>query len=219
MEAGVRCGDPSGLCVSLRQSPLLAVLRPGSPAQAQRQIDAVAAAGFHHIELAWSQEPWWLELLQTLPNHWPDLHFGVAGVRWAEQLVVAHGQGLRFAMSPISCPEMWEQADALGLTLVPGVWSPSEVHRAGARGAVKLFPAASLGPSYWRQLRGPMAPLPFCIAAGGLRPADLSAWFASGVEAVALGSTLFDEQDLLHPGHAEQLEPYLHGITTNQETL
>jgi 2-dehydro-3-deoxyphosphogluconate aldolase/(4S)-4-hydroxy-2-oxoglutarate aldolase len=140
--------------------------------------------------LAWSQEPWWLELLQTLPNHWPDLRFGVAGVRWAEQLVVAHGQGLRFAMSPISCPVMWEQADALGLTLVPGVWSPSEVHRAGARGAVKLFPAASLGPSYWRQLRGPMAPLPFCIAAGGLRPADLSAWFASGVEAVALGSTL-----------------------------
>jgi 2-dehydro-3-deoxyphosphogluconate aldolase/(4S)-4-hydroxy-2-oxoglutarate aldolase len=64
-----------------------------------------------------------------------------------------------------------------------------------------------------------MAPLPFCIAAGGLRPADLSAWFASGVEAVALGSTLFDEQDLLPPGHAEQLEPYLHGITTNQETL
>ncbi|HCV56178.1 MAG TPA: 2-dehydro-3-deoxyphosphogluconate aldolase, partial [Synechococcales bacterium UBA12195] len=92
------------LCDSLRQSPLLAVLRPGSPAQAQRQIDAVAAAGFHHVELAWSQEPWWLELLQTLPNHWPDLRFGVAGVRWAEQLVVAHGQGLRFAMSPISCP-------------------------------------------------------------------------------------------------------------------
>ena len=144
-----------------------------------------------------------------LPNQWPGLRIGVACVRFAEQWVVAQGQGLRFAMSPISCPEMWEQADALGLTLVPGVWSPSEVHCAGARGAVKLFPAASLGPSYWRQLRGPMAPLPFCIAAGGLRPADLSAWFASGVEAVALGSTLFDEQDLLHPGHAEQLEPYL----------
>ena len=219
MAAGVRRGDPSGLCDSLRQSPLLAVLRPGSPAQAQRQIDAVAAAGFHHVELAWSEERWWLELLQALPNRWPDLRFGVAGVRFAEQLVVAHRQGLRFAMSPISCPLMWEQADALDLTLVPGVFSPTEVHRAGARGAVKLFPAASLGPSYWRQLRGPMAPLPFCIAAGGLRPADLSAWFASGVDAVALGSTLFDHQDQLHAGHAEQLEPYLKGITTNGETL
>ena len=145
--------------------------------------------------------------------------FGGGLLEGASRFDASMATGLRFAMSPISCPEMWEQADALGLTLVPGVWSPSEVHRAGARGAVKLFPAASLGPSYWRQLRGPMAPLPFCIAAGGLRPADLSAWFASGVEAVALGSTLFDEQDLLHPGHAEQLEPYLHGITTNQETL
>jgi len=219
MAAGVRCGDPAGLCDSLRQSPLLAVLRPGSPAQAQRQIDAVAAAGFHHVELAWTAESWWLPMLQTLPNRWPDLRFGVAGVRYAEQLVVASEQGLRFAMSPISCPVMWEQADALGLTLVPGVFSPSEVHRAGGRGAVKLFPAASLGPAYWRQLRGPMAPLPFCIAAGGLRPADLSAWFASGVEAVALGSTLFDARDQLHGGHAEQLEPYLHGIASARETL
>ena len=219
MTAGVRRGDPSGLCDSLRQSPLLAVLRPGSPAQAQRQIDAVAQAGFHHVELAWTDESWWLQLLQTLPNRWPELRFGVAGVRCAEQLVVAHDQGLRFAMSPISCPVMLEQADALGLTLVPGVFSPSEVHRAGCRGAVKLFPAASLGPAYWRQLRGPMAPLPFCIAAGGLRPLDLSAWFASGVEAVALGSTLLDERDQLHAGHAEQLEPYLRGITTSKETL
>ena len=219
MAVGVRCGDPAGLCDSLRQSPLLAVLRPSSPARAQRQIDAVATAGFRHVELAWTAEPWWLELLLSLPNRWPGLRFGVAGVRSAQQLVVVSQHGLRFAMSPISCSLMWDQADALGITLVPGVFSPSEVHRAGSRGAVKLFPAASLGPAYWRQLRGPMAPLPFCIAAGGLSPSELSGWFASGVEAVALGSALLDEQDQLHSGHAEQLEPYLHGITSSKETL
>ena len=67
------------------------------------------------------------------------------------------------------------------------------------------------------RVKNRIASLPLGHSVG--RPADLSAWFASGVEAVALGSTLFNEQDLLHPGHAEQLEPYLHGITTNQETL
>ena len=212
MAAGVRRGDPSGLCDSLRQSPLLAVLRPGSPAQAQRQIDAVAAAGFHHVELAWSQEPWWLELLQALPNQWPELRFGVAGVRFAEQLVVAHAQGLRFAMSPISCPLMWEQADALDLTLVPGVFSPRST-RACTRGAVKLFPAASLGPSYWRRLRGPMARCRFVlqlvvfalqISVPGLP------WGDAGSD------PRFDPQDL---AWAMPRAAVLAGITTNQETL
>jgi 2-dehydro-3-deoxyphosphogluconate aldolase/(4S)-4-hydroxy-2-oxoglutarate aldolase len=62
--------------------------------------------------------------------------------------------------------------------------------RAGAA-AVKLFPASALGPGYWRSLAGPLGPLPFCIAAGGLRADDVPAWLAAGVDAVALGNSLF----------------------------
>jgi 2-dehydro-3-deoxyphosphogluconate aldolase/(4S)-4-hydroxy-2-oxoglutarate aldolase len=79
------------------------------------------------------------------------------------------------------------------------VYSPSEVERFRSAGLVKLFPAASLQPQYWRQLRQPLHPLPFCIAAGGLRPQDVASWFAAGVQAVALGSSLFDAADRLHP--------------------
>ena len=204
--------DPAGLRESLRQAPLLAVLRPRDALQADRQISAVASAGFLHVELAFSAELWWASLLQQLPLHWPQLRFGVAGLCDPQQLELLRDLPVRFAMAPVGNEAMVERAGQLGLTLVPGVFSPTEVHRfAGAnrQGPVKLFPAASLGPAYWRQLAGPLAPLPFCIAAGGVHPEQLGDWFAAGVQAVALGSSLFGSDDRLKPGHAEFLEPYL----------
>ena len=67
------------------------------------------------------------------------------------------------------CPELVEQARGLGVLLVPGVFSPTEVHQAirfGCR-VVKLFPAANLEPGYWSRLQAPLGPLPFVIAAEG----------------------------------------------------
>ena len=70
--------------------------------------------------------------------------------------------------------------------------TPSEVNQAREWGCrvVKLFPAISLGMHYWSRLAPPLGPLPFCIAAGGLAPADGIPWLEAGVDAVALGGSL-----------------------------
>jgi hypothetical protein len=95
-----------------------------------------------------------------------------ASVHGPEGLQAAREAGLRDASSSLFDPELW-RARALGCRLV------------------KLFPAAPLGPHYWRQLLAPLGdPLPFCIAAGGLAAADVLPWRAAGVNAVALGSRL-----------------------------
>jgi 2-dehydro-3-deoxyphosphogluconate aldolase/(4S)-4-hydroxy-2-oxoglutarate aldolase len=94
-------------------------------------------------------------------------------------------------------------AAQLQFTLVPGVYSPTEVDRARQLGSaiVKLFPASSLGPGYWRRLREPLGePLPFCIAAGGLQIDDVRPWLAAGVDAVALGSSLITPSSPLSSG-------------------
>lgn len=191
--------DPSGLRDSLVASPLLAVLRPGSIGQAERQIEGLSAVGVKHVELSWSDDPCWPELVRHAIGHWPEIRYGAAGLRHADQLQVVADLGLAYAMSPIGSMAMVAAAASLGLTLVPGVFSPTEVDRFRDVGLVKLFPAASLKPQYWRQLRQPLHPLPFCIAAGGLRPEDAASWFAAGVQAVALGSSLFDAEDRLRP--------------------
>ncbi len=96
-------------------------------------------------------------------------------------------------MSPILDPALVQQARAAAFTLVPGVMTPSEVHRARQLGCavVKLFPAVTLGRGYWRRLQAPLGgQLPLCIAAGGLGPADVPPWLEAGVDAVALGGSM-----------------------------
>jgi 2-dehydro-3-deoxyphosphogluconate aldolase/(4S)-4-hydroxy-2-oxoglutarate aldolase len=148
-----------------------------------------------HVEIAWQPGPAWVEEMSALVARFPELELGAASVCETEGVVAAAAAGCRYAVSPVLDPDLLEAAAELDLLLVPGVMSPSEVHQARRLGCsiVKLFPAVSVGIGHWRRLREPLGdPLPFCIAAGGLRPVDVLPWLEAGVDAVALGSGLGD---------------------------
>jgi 2-dehydro-3-deoxyphosphogluconate aldolase/(4S)-4-hydroxy-2-oxoglutarate aldolase len=149
------------------------VLRSQDPALLVPLLERLQDLGLLHVEIAWQPGPGWVESSRELRTSFPSLHLGAASI----------------------CSQ---RAQATGLTLVPGVMTPTEVHQARAWGSgiVKLFPASSVGPGYWSRLVAPLGtPLPFCIAAGGLGPADVEPWLAAGVDAVALGSGLFQVAD------------------------
>lgn len=227
-----RTADPAGLLAGLRRQPLLAVLRSNTPDQARCQLEQLLAAGLCHVELAVAVRDDWVAMVQGLQRMFPSMRLGAASVCTAEQLSAVRAAGLAYAVSPIHDPRLLEQARAWSITLVPGVFTPTEVARAVRDGAVavKLYPAASLGTGYWRSLAAPLAPLPFCIAAGGLEVADVPSWLAAGVDAVALGSTLFTEVPSLPsaagsaastPQLKPELEPLLARLLTgdNPEAL
>ena len=209
VETSPRSADPAGLMAGLQQQPLLAVLRPHSLQQARTQLQLLQGAGLRHVELAVQADPAWVAMVQELVQAFPALRLGAASVRDGEQLRAVQQAGLAYAVSPILVPPLLEQAREAAITLVPGVFSPTEIAEAMRCGApaVKLFPAASLGPGYWSSLAGPLAPLPFCIAAGGLAPADVTPWLQAGVDAVALGGSLFAQEPspCLHPDLAPLL--------------
>ena len=185
------------LIQSLRRQPLLVVLRPPEPLAAAGQLQQLQALGLRHIEIAWQPGAPWAEQMAELVGRFPELELGAASVCAAEGVAAAAAAGCRYAVSPVLDAELQQQAAGLDLVLVPGVMTASEVHRARGLGCrlVKLFPAVSVGIEHWRRLREPLgAPLPFCIAAGGLSPADVRPWLAAGVDAVALGSALGDPE-------------------------
>ncbi len=151
-----------------------------------------------------------MEEMATLVGRFPDLELGAASVCEIEALVAAATAGCRYAVSPVLDPALLGAAAERDLVLVPGVMTASEVHAARRLGCrlVKLFPAVSVGIDHWRRLREPLGrPLPFCIAAGGLGPADVVPWLAAGVDAVALGSGL--GALLGDPGGEEDVWPEL----------
>jgi 2-dehydro-3-deoxyphosphogluconate aldolase/(4S)-4-hydroxy-2-oxoglutarate aldolase len=159
--------------------------------------------GFVHVELAWRSGPRWVEQCRQLKDQFPRLQLGAASLCTTTALQSAAAAGLSYGVSPILDQAMIRLAAQLQFTLVPGVYSPTEVDRARQWGSaiIKLFPAANLGPGYWRRLREPLGePLPFCIAAGGLQLDDVRPWLAAGVDAVALGSSLMNPSPSLSNG-------------------
>ena len=185
------------LVASLQHQPLLLVIRPelddlaasGSGSGVLERVQQLHAAGLRHLEVAWLDQPGWMAFMQRVQDHCPGLNLGVASVTASKALNDLSRLDLSYAMAPCWCPELVEQARALGVLLVPGVFSPTEVHQAMLFGCrvVKLFPAASLGPGYWGRLHAPLGPLPFVIAAGGLEVSDIPTWLEAGYGAVALG--------------------------------
>ena len=195
--------DPNALIASLRRQPLLLVLRPECPLHASPLLASLQDLGFVHVELAWRSGPRWVEQCRQLKDQFPRLQLGAASLCTTTALQSAAAAGLSYGVSPILDPAMIRLAAQLQFTLVPGVYSPTEVDRARQWGSaiVKLFPACSLGPGYWRRLREPLGePLPFCIAAGGLQIDDVRPWLAAGVDAVALGSSLITPSSPLSSG-------------------
>ncbi|MFM7266261.1 MAG: bifunctional 4-hydroxy-2-oxoglutarate aldolase/2-dehydro-3-deoxy-phosphogluconate aldolase [Cyanobium sp.] len=183
------------LIQSLRRQPLLVVLRPVTPLAAEPQLQRLQALGLRHVEIAWQAGGGWVEEMAALVARFPALELGAASVCEPEGVAAASAAGCRYAVSPVLEAELLRVAAADDLVLVPGVMTPSEVHGARCLGCpiVKLFPAVSVGIDHWRRLRDPLGPpLPFCIAAGGLAPADVVPWLAASVDAVALGSALGD---------------------------
>lgn len=168
------------------------VLRPLSPSAATDRIASLAHLGLRHVEIAWQSGERWIGECRELIAAFPDLLLGAASIHSLEGLEAARRAGFTYAVSPLLDAGLLRQAGH-DLVLVPGVMTPSEVGQARALGCrlVKLFPAATVGPGHWRRLAAPLGdPLPFCIAAGGLGPADVIPWLQGGVDAVALGSSL-----------------------------
>ena len=182
---------------SLQHQPLLLVIRPepddlaasGSGSGLLKQVQKLYAAGLRHLEVAWLDQPGWMAFMQRLQHQCPGLSLGAASVTSSKALTDLSQLDLRYAMAPCWCPELVAEARTVGVLLVPGVFSPTEVYQAIRLGCrvVKLFPAANLGPGYWGRLRAPLGPLPFVIAAGGLEVSDIAAWLEAGHGAVALG--------------------------------
>jgi 2-dehydro-3-deoxyphosphogluconate aldolase/(4S)-4-hydroxy-2-oxoglutarate aldolase len=112
--------------------------------------------------------------------------------------------GATFVVSPGIVPEVIERARTLGVDVVPGVFTPTEVIRARAMGvtAVKLFPASVGGPGYVRALRGPFADVPL-VPTGGIAIGDVGAYLAAGATCVGLGGALVGEEP---PSDDEELD-------------
>ncbi|HEY0450175.1 bifunctional 4-hydroxy-2-oxoglutarate aldolase/2-dehydro-3-deoxy-phosphogluconate aldolase [Actinophytocola sp.] len=117
------------------------------------------------------------------------LILGAGTVLTAQDARDAIAAGARFLLTPGLRPEVAEEARRQGVPVVLGAMTPTEVANAMDLGAtaVKVFPAARLGPAYFADLHGPY-PHTHLVATGGITTANAAEFLAGGALAVTAGS-------------------------------
>lgn len=101
--------------------------------------------------------------------------------------------GANFVLAPTLWRPTIETCLTYGCVAIPGAFSPTEVLEAWKAGAqiVKVFPCGSVGPSYIKDLRGPLPQINM-MPVGGITLETTPAFFSAGACAVGVGSSLFD---------------------------
>jgi 2-dehydro-3-deoxyphosphogluconate aldolase / (4S)-4-hydroxy-2-oxoglutarate aldolase len=127
----------------------------------------------------------------------PDLLLATGTIRTTKQAVDFAEAGADFLISPMFDIEICKLAISEKKFWIPGCMTPTEIHVAENAGChfVKLFPGNLLSPAFVSGIKVLFPNVSF-MPTGGVEPQreNLQAWFAAGVSAVGMGSTLITKK-------------------------
>ena len=130
--------------------------------------EALVAGGVRVLEVT-LRTPVALQCMEAIAKAVPEAIVGAGTVRNGVDAKAVKDAGCHFAVSPGYTPEIGRVCQDLGLPLLPGVATASEVMRANADGYhfLKFFPATAAGGiPLLKALAGPFADVAFCPTGG-----------------------------------------------------
>ena len=175
-------------------TPLVAILRGVEPTRVVAVASAIRAEGIRSIEVPLnSPDPFRsIELLAAEPGLKGAL-IGAGTVLTTADVGRTHSAGGRLVVTPNCDIEVIAAALRLGMTVMPGIATPTEALLAIRAGAtnLKLFPAVSLGPRHLRAMSAVLPPMTGVYPVGGVGGPDIYEWLAAGAAGFGFGSELF----------------------------
>jgi 2-dehydro-3-deoxyphosphogluconate aldolase / (4S)-4-hydroxy-2-oxoglutarate aldolase len=156
-----------------------------------RCIEHLFQAGIRLVEITMDTQDA-VDILKSLRPRVPvDSLLGAGTVTDVARAEAALAAGAGFIVTPNLNLEVIRTARAQGVPIMPGAMTPTEIWNAAAAGAdyVKVFPASTLGPGFFREIRGPFAEIPL-MATGGVNLENARDFIAFGVDALGVGGAL-----------------------------
>jgi 2-dehydro-3-deoxyphosphogluconate aldolase/(4S)-4-hydroxy-2-oxoglutarate aldolase len=180
--------------------PVIPVIVLHRVADAVPLAEALLEGGVKVLEVT-LRTPVALACMEAIAHDVPDAILGAGTVRNAADAQAARDYGCVFAVSPGYTPALGSACQALGLPLLPGVATASELMTAQADGYhfLKFFPASAAGGlPLLKALAGPFPDVAFCPT-GGLTPTNAGDYLALPNVRVCGGSWL-TPQDAVDSG-------------------
>lgn len=171
---------------------VVAVLRADNPSQLMDVSKALREGGVVAIEVTMTV-PGALKVIEEASAKMTDTIIGVGSVLDAETARAAILAGAQYVVSPVLNLGVIEMAKRYGKVVMPAGFTPTEIITAWQAGAdvVKVFPAGVGGPSYFKDVLGPL-PQVKLMPTGGVDAKTTPEFIKAGAVAVGAGSAMVD---------------------------
>ena len=178
----------------IRDTGVIPVVRAKTADEAMRAIDAISEGGISVLEITMTV-PGALKLIEQVASRYgKDALVGAGTVLDPETATACVSAGAQFVVSPALNVETIECCKRLGVAIMPGALTPTEVVQAWNAGAdfVKVFPAGAVGGANY--LKALKAPLPHVelVPTGGVTINTAGDFIRAGAAALGVGSDLVD---------------------------
>lgn len=148
--------------------PVIPVIVINKVEDAVPMAEALLEGGIKVLEVT-LRSPVALQAMEQIAKHVPDAILGSGTVRNLKDAKASKDVGCQFAVSPGYTSELGKYAREIGLPLLPGVSTGSEIMMANGDDYyfLKLFPAVAVGGiNLLKGFAGPFADVKFCPTGG-----------------------------------------------------
>jgi 2-dehydro-3-deoxyphosphogluconate aldolase/(4S)-4-hydroxy-2-oxoglutarate aldolase len=152
----------------MQDAPVIPVIVLNDVAHAVPMARALVAGGIRMLEVT-LRTPQALACIEAIAREVPEAVVGAGTVRSRSDAVAAANAGSRFAVSPGYTSVVGQACRDVGLALLPGVATGSEIMMAQEDGftQLKFFPAMQAGgPAMLKAWSGPFFDVQFCPTGG-----------------------------------------------------
>ncbi|OYD06702.1 bifunctional 4-hydroxy-2-oxoglutarate aldolase/2-dehydro-3-deoxy-phosphogluconate aldolase [Paludifilum halophilum] len=177
---------------TIRKEKIIAIIRGLSCETIGERIPDLYKGGIRILEVTLNTPDADGIIRKLIREYDETLWIGAGTVLDMEDAEKARQAGARFFVSPHLDEEVIHYGRKHDIPVIPGAFTPTEILRADQAGAslVKVFPSRTLGPSYIKDLQGPLPGIPL-MATGGVNEANAREYLQAGATAVGIGSGLF----------------------------
>jgi len=181
----------------------VAVIRMKDPKRLSKVVEAIRAGGVKSIEITMTV-PGAVEIIREMTRSAPpDILIGAGTVTEKSGAIAVIEAGANFVVGPALNLDILAVCRERDVVCMPGCFSPTEILTGWNAGAdvIKVFPATSLGPRYFKDIAGPFPQIRL-MPTGGVTVDNVGEWVAAGAVAVGIGSDLLDKKAIEEENYA-----------------
>jgi|SRR5690625_589185 len=191
----------------IQKKRLIAIIRGFDAEESVQIANALARGGIKLIEVTMnSKKP--LQAIEMIKeNLGEQLTVGAGTVLDPETAQAAILAGAQFILSPTLNIETIKMTKRYGVVSMPAAMTPTEILTAFEAGGdiIKVFPSSSLGPSYIKDLLGPMPHLKL-LPTGGVNLNNVNEYISAGAVGVGIGGSLVHNTNEVNHTYLQEIE-------------